>query len=63
MKSETIITIILIIAGIALFLNWSAGQVKQQNDAAMAYEQCVEEEYGTTPTAWYLTYGEYPSCK
>lgn len=27
------------------------------------YEECVLEQYGTTPTAWMVDNGEYPICK
>lgn len=30
--------------------------------ASKTYEDCVLEQYGITPTAWYVTHKEYPTC-
>lgn len=31
-------------------------------EASKTYEQCMEREYGKSPTAWYLEQGYYPPC-
>lgn len=32
-------------------------------ESAQTYEQCVEEQYGMTPSKYYLEHNEYPRCQ
>lgn len=45
------------------FLRWTGEQDVKRAAWADAYEQCVREQYHTTPTAWYDQHGEYPDCQ
>lgn len=57
-----IYSIIMVIAGIALLV-WSGHRDQQVNTAMQAYEKCVQDEYGTTPSHWYAEHGELPPCQ
>lgn len=54
---------IVLIGLIAVMFQWFETRDAQINATAQAYEKCVEAEYGTTPTAWYVEHGEYPPCE
>lgn len=41
---------------------WAAGLDIERNRAAIAYEQCVQKEYGMTPIQWYEKNHKYPLC-
>lgn len=55
--------IIVAIVAIVWLLKWSNYRDEQVNTAMQAYEKCVLEEYGTTPSRWYVENGELPPCQ
>ena len=57
-----IISLLVVLAIFAL-LKWSSKHDEQVNTAMQAYEQCVQDEYGTTPARWYAEHGELPPCQ
>lgn len=59
-KNIAIVTII--VAGMAGILTWSANRDEKVMQAADAYEKCVQDEYGVSPSNWYAEHGEYPTC-
>lgn len=54
---------ILVLAGIVGILKWSNNHDKKTLEAYQRYEECVQDEYGTTPSRWYAEHGELPSCQ
>jgi len=56
------LTGIVIAALVGGFLWWANERDKALMQWAERYEECVQVEYGTTPSAWYLEQGEYPEC-
>ena len=46
---------------IPLFL-WNSHRLEAQDAAFEAYEACVADQYGTTPSAFYQMHGVYPEC-
>lgn len=59
---KSIITLVAIIGVITGILMWSADHDKKVEASAKAYEECVQREFGTTPSAWYNENGQYPVC-
>lgn len=53
---------ILIIVAFVGFFKWTAHMDEVRNVAYQKYEECVKEQYGTTPSAWYYEHGETPEC-
>ena len=49
-----------------LFLYWIFSWVGARDQEAFEfytrYEQCVSDQYSTTPSAWFAEYGVYPEC-
>ena len=41
---------------------WFDRRDVEMNQAAIAYEQCVQREYGMTPIKWYEQHQKYPTC-
>lgn len=63
MKSMT--TVVYVMVGVGLFVSfigWSDEHTREVNQAAIAYEQCVQTEYGMTPIQWYEQHHQYPLC-
>ena len=54
---------LLVILAIFMLLKWSNNHTEKLNTAMQAYEQCVQDEYGTTPSHWYAENGELPPCQ
>lgn len=57
--------IILAIAALiilAIFFTWLSERDEKLNTWASAYERCVCNELDTTPSNYYVRYGEYPRC-
>ena len=50
-------------AAIVMVNRWAANRDIKEMAAAIMYEDCVQREYNTTPSAWYQEHGEYPSCE
>ena len=58
-------TFILVAGGLAIIIGVNVladGRDAQINQAALAYEQCVQREYGMTPIQWYEQNQKYPLC-
>lgn len=64
MKKLLYIAIILaaIACAVALFKAMEARD-EALAKAAEQYENCVRDQYGTTPTAWRMEHGVYPTCE
>lgn len=60
---KTIFWVVAVIVVFVLFFKWSSGVDAQREAQYAAYEKCVMEEYGTTPSAWYAAHGETPRCE
>lgn len=41
---------------------WALGHDREVNDAALAYERCVQLQYHMTPIQWYEQNKQYPLC-
>ena len=46
----------------AIFFSWLGDRDKKLATWAEAYERCVCYELETTPSNYYVRYGEYPQC-
>ena len=50
------------LAAIVLFSIWQVGHDAAVEKSAQAYEDCIQNEYHTTPSAYMGEHGEYPTC-
>lgn len=53
---------ILIIVVVIVFVSWSSNRDEKIMEAAHQYEQCVLDEYETTPASFREVMGYYPPC-
>lgn len=60
--AQSALTIVAILAVLIVGGIWVGKQDAARNAAWQAYEECVLQEYHTTPAAWYAEYGEVPPC-
>lgn len=49
----------LILSALFIFQGWREDKLQV---AMVEYEKCIQDEYKTTPTEYYLNHGEYPKC-
>ena len=51
------------VIAVVVFLSWAAEKRGEEFDASMtAYEDCVQAEYGRSPSSFYQEHGYYPEC-
>lgn len=62
MKTTTVAASLLGLAAIIGLALFSSLRLEAQDAAYRAYEECVEREYGRSPSAYYQEHGEYPEC-
>ena len=62
-KTRTWITIVVVTAILWLIVSLLRKHDEEMQQNAELYEACVQEEFGTTPSAWYETQGSYPVCE
>lgn len=53
------LVLVALIYGVGKFGAWRDAQLSTQ---MKPYEDCVQEQYHTTPAAWYAEHGELPAC-
>lgn len=56
------IVAIIVIAILTSFIQWTIHNDEKVMEIAEQYEECVLEEFGTTPQAQFAILGEYPDC-
>lgn len=59
---QSTLTIIAVVAILVIGGMWVSKHDAAREAAMAAYEECVLQEYHTTPAAWYAEYGEVPPC-
>lgn len=60
---QAIVTVLLIAIAFIAILYWADKRDEAVMISAERYEECVRNEYHTTPSAWYAEHGEYPVCE
>lgn len=55
-------TLLMVAVVLVAYIGWTVKRDEQLMKSMEAYEDCVREEYNTTPAAWYEENGEYPNC-
>lgn len=70
MKKENILSAIIIVIVFTLViitfvsgLIWADSRTDKLMESAEVYEECIMNQYNTTPSAYYNENGEYPYCE
>lgn len=56
------LTLLMVAITMVYYISWTVRRDEQLMKSMEAYEDCVQDEYNTTPSAWYDEHGEYPTC-
>lgn len=56
------ISIIVIVALAALYIQWEVRREAVFTAAMQDYEKCMNERAGMTPSEYYYRFGYYPEC-
>ena len=62
-KYQTTVAILAIAILLTGAMKWMDKRDKAVLISVDRYEECVRNEYNTTPSAWYMENGEYPYCE
>jgi hypothetical protein len=63
MNTTTVAVSLLGLAALIGFVLFSSLRLEAQDAAYRAYEECVEREFGRSPSAYYQEHGGYPKCR